>query len=298
MAMIKRYCIVYVIGSVFLWNFIYPIPQSKQKEHLAFSGMTTEQAAAVQKTAAEHYDLPSNLKISLTDSVSIELVLIPPGEFLMGSRYSQEKSAELFGGLAREYDLEHPQHPVQITKPFYLGKFEVTQQQWNVLMDENPSPVKGDNLPVVHVSWDDCKEFCKKMSDEVGKTVRLATEAEWEFACRAGTTTAYYVGGELSSEQANFQSGAAVSVGSYPPNVWGLSDMHGNITEWVEDYYYQYTPDQKTDPWETEYPYGGRMLRGGDYKDDVRNLRSAFRYAHLHNMGDQISGFRIVVPVE
>jgi formylglycine-generating enzyme required for sulfatase activity len=296
--MVKRISIVTVIVFVFLWNTFYSISQSQEKEHVAFSGMSTEQAAAVRMAAAEYFNLPVEIKIPLDDAVSIELVLIPPGEFLMGSQYSKERSAEKFGGQASAYDLEHPQHPVRITKPFYLGKFEITQKQWNVLMDGNPSPRKMDALPVEHVSWDDCKEFCKRLSNRVGKTIRLPTEAEWEFACRAGTKTAYYFGDRLSSEQANFLSDGAVQVGSYQPNAWGLYDMHGNITEWVEDYYYQYTKDLKIDPWETEYPYGGRMLRGGDYADDKKKLRSAYRYAHLKSMGDQISGLRIAVAVD
>ena len=165
-------------------------------------------------------------------------------------------------------------------------------------MENNPSPIHKPNLPVQNLSWDDCKEFCKLLSSKIGKNFRLPTEAEWEFACRAGTRTEFYFGNELSKKQANYDSDAAIPVGSYPPNAWGLFDMHGNVVEWVEDYYYFYSEDSKTDPWETEYPHGGRMLRGGGYAYKVRALRSAYRYAHLKSMGDQNSGFRIVCPIE
>ncbi len=121
-----------------------------------------------------------------------------------------------------------------------MGKYEVTQEQWEAVMGNNPSETKGAKLPVTDVSWEDCQEFIKKLNAKTNGGYRLPTEAEWEYACRAGTTTAYSFGDKITPKDANYwdsKIGKSVAVGSYKPNAFGLYDMHGNVWEWCEDWY-------------------------------------------------------------
>jgi len=199
--------------------------------------------------------------------------------------------------------MEHPRHPVRITKPFYMSKNEITQLQWKAIMETNPSPVIGNLLPVQNITWNECEEFCKKVFVKAGKGIRLPTEAEWEYACRAGTTTSFYFGESITKSQVNFDSDHSAVVGSFPANAWGLYDMHGNVSEWVNDNYGFYSPELQIDPtgpaptnWST---INGRMIRGGGYdRSELRLCRSAFRYSHPKFAGDQNCGFRIVCPVK
>ena len=212
----------------------------------------------------------SELPAEITNSIGMKLVLIPPGEFMMGSPAS-EKDKDLD---------ENPQRRVRITKPFYIGKYEVTQLQYGIVMGKNPSHFKGVSNPVEKVSWDDAVEFCKRLSEKEGVTYRLPTEAEWEYACRAGTTTAFCHGVSLSSGQANFDGrypcGGAKNgpyrkkttpVGTFTPNAWGLHDMHGNLWEWCADWYQRdyYSHSTVDDP---KGPTSGkeRVLRGGSWQ--------------------------------
>jgi formylglycine-generating enzyme required for sulfatase activity len=221
----------------------------------------------------------------------MEFVLIPAGEFLMGSED---------GGSD-----EKPVRRVQISKPFYLGKYPVIQEQWRTVMGNNPSHFKGDlNRPVENVSWQEVQDFLGKLTEkETGKTYRLPTEAEWEYACRAGSTGAYCFGDDETQlrEYAWYgegSSGTTHPVGQLKPNNWGLYDMHGNVWEWVQDWYaedyYKQRPNPDTDP---QGPEKGeeRVLRGGCYWFTLRDARCAFR-----NWFDPFSryvfvGFRIVV---
>jgi formylglycine-generating enzyme required for sulfatase activity len=166
-----------------------------------------------------------------TNSIGMKLVLIPAGEFMMGSPETEKD---------RSPD-ESPQHKVRISKPFYMGAMEMTQAQWKAVMEENnPSNFKGDDLPVEKVSWEDCQEFLKKLSAKEGKTYRLPTEAEWEYACRAGTTTRFNAGDDDKAlDSVGWHEGNSESkthpVGQKKPNAWGLYDMLGNVEEWCED---------------------------------------------------------------
>lgn len=228
-------------------------------------------------------ELPPSITLVLTDDVVLDLVLVPAGQFMMGSPPTNERNDE------------GPQHVVQFERPFYIGRFPVTQAQWEAVMGKNPSRFKGDpDLPVDQVSWFDCQEFCDLLGKRQKRVIRLPSEAEWEYACRAGTSTAFAFGDTLLPEQANFtpfsahpllggtetvgekSDGAAEAsgrhsmrptpVGSYPPNAWGLYDMHGNIEEWCEDvwhYNYDGAPADGT-AWldgEQETPF--RVVRGG-----------------------------------
>jgi formylglycine-generating enzyme required for sulfatase activity len=200
----------------------------------------------------------SSVPDKFTNSIGMKFVLIPAGEFTMGSPENEQGR-----------DSNEPQHKVKITKPFYMQTTEVTQAQWKAVMGNNPSYFKGNDLPVETVSWDDAQEFIKKLSAKEGVKYRLPTEAEWEYACRAGSTTKFYFGEDESKldEYAwyhNNSDGKTHPVGQKKPNAWGLYDMHGNVWEWCQDWYgadyYKNSP--------AEDPQGpasaeSRVLRGG-----------------------------------
>ena len=234
-------------------------------------------------TAAEPKDAggtakspPKELTVDLGNGVKLEMVLLPAGEFLMGSPDSDEAA----------YAEEKPQHRVRITKPFYLGKYPVTQEQWEAVMGSNPSNFKGPKNPVEKVSWDDCQKFLGKLNAKpaagVGK-FQLPSEAQWEYACRAGSKTKYCFGddesklGDYAWYEANSRN-KTHPVGEKKPNAWGLYDMHGNVWEWCQDRYDDgyYAKSPMDDP---TGPTGGsnRVLRGGSWYFPVWFCRSAFR---------------------
>jgi formylglycine-generating enzyme required for sulfatase activity len=233
------------------------------------------------------------------NSIGMRLVLIPAGEFLMGSPETEKERSED----------ESPQHKVKITKAFYMGETEVKQAEWKAVMGENPSNFKGDDLPVENVSWNDCQEFIKKLSAKEGKTYRLPTEAEWEFACRAGTTTPFNTGETISTNDANYDGRAVYGEGkrgeyrqkttlvaSFKPNVWGLYDMHGNAWEWCQDWYGEdyYKNSPAADPTGPETG-ASRVLRGGSWDDDPWNCRSAYRFRFNPGFRNNDFGFRLVL---
>ena len=206
--------------------------------------------------------------IDLGKDVKLEMVLVPTGKFQMGSPTSEKDRSN-----------NEKQHEVTLTKPFYLGKYEVMQEQWEVVMGKNPSRIKGAKLPVTDVSWEDCQEFIKKLNTKTNGGYRLPTEAEWEYACRAGTTTRYSFGEWLTPIDANCYDskiGKPVAVGSYKPNAFGLYDMHGNVFEWCEDRYAPYPEGAVTDP---KGPETGtiRVLRGGSFTFQIPSARSSIR---------------------
>ena len=233
------------------------------------------------------------------DSVDIELVKIPAGSFVMGSPPDEEG----------RYDDEGPTHRVTIPE-FWMGRYEVTQRQWRAVMGANPSEFKGDDLPVETVSWDDAREFCRKLEALTGRKFRLPTEAEWEYAARAGTTTPFAFGASLSSEQANFngnypyggaQKGVyrekTTTVGRFNPNQFGLYDMHGNVWEWVEDIWHGNYEGAPTDgsAWVSGSNSSRRVLRGGSWSGYGDSCRSAVRLNRTPDTRDYYLGFRVVV---
>jgi formylglycine-generating enzyme required for sulfatase activity len=212
--------------------------------------------------------------------VEKDLVLIPAGTFLMGSPTTE---------VRRKND--ETQHQVTLTKPFYMGKYEVTQEQWEGVMGINPSKTKGEKLPVTDVSWNDCQEFIKKLNSKTNGGYRLPTEAEWEYACRAGTTTMYSVGNSLTKSDANIDSDSIKAVGGYKPNTFGLHDMHGNVYEWCEDWKADYPEGAITNP---KGPASGstRVLRVGSFSIYESVARSSFRFTFAPSLRDLV-GFRL-----
>jgi formylglycine-generating enzyme required for sulfatase activity len=258
-------------------------------------------SAQEPKAAGKAKSPPKKLALDLGKGVKLDLILIPAGEFLMGSPDSDKYAVKW----------EKPQHRVRITRPFYLGKYKVTQEQWEAVMGSNPSFPKGPKNPVDAVSWDDCQEFFDKLSAEMGPGIgkfQLPTEAQWEYACRAGSTTRYCFGDDEAGlgEYAWFGTGQGLTghpVGQKKPNAWGLYDMHGNVSEWCADWfdtfdftYYAYSPtDDPTGP-----PTGTRRVyRGGSSSDHAARCRSANRTYELSGARGGELGFRAaVVPAD
>ena len=227
----------------------------------------------------------------------MEMIYVAPGSFLMGSPSSEDGHQD-----------DETQHRVTLTKGYWFGKYEVTQRQWESVMGENPSRFKGPDRPVEQVSWKDCQRFIDKVDAaarwQFGGGTRLPTEAEWEYACRAGTTTAYFWGNALNGDRANcngnYPCGTTVKgryreetadVGSYSPNVWGFYDMHGNVYEWCSDWYGSYGGDA-TNP--TGVASGFiRVLRGGILISNARYCRSAYRDGYDPGYGNDCYGFRL-----
>jgi len=259
--------------------------------------------------------------------VALEMVPIPAGEFLMGSPDDEEGRA----------GNEGPQHRVRLA-PFSLARTPITQAQWRQVarwqpapgdppwerqLDPDPSFLKGDlpvenrrpehdRRPVVSVSWFDAQEFCRRLSQRTGRTYTLPSESQWEYACRAGTTTPYAFGATISQWQGNVSSSGTTEVGSFPANAWGLHDMHGNVWEWCLDHWhpgYEGAPADGS-AWlstmEQQNPappkpvknvindYEPRLLRGGSWFDFPRNCRSAFRNHVLPDFASNFVGFRVV----
>jgi formylglycine-generating enzyme required for sulfatase activity len=258
---------------------------------------------------SETKEPPKKLAVDLGGGVKMEMVLIPAGEFKMGSGESAEATAAFFKknyGMdfleADSFKDEHPQHRVRITKPFYLGKYEVTQEQWEAVMGNNLSRFKGPKNPVEMVSWDDCQDFLVKLNaksgGQGGKFV-LPTEAQWEYACRAGNAGKFCFGddekqlGEYAWYYTNSDD-KSHAVGGKKPNAFGLCDMHGNVWEWCQDWYgkeyYAKSPvDNPTGPDSGDV----RVLRGGSWYDWPFFSRSAKRIRDRPDYRDYYAGFRV-----
>lgn len=270
--------------------------------YVLFGGHPTP-VLTVEQTADQ---LPENIALDLGNRVTMKLTLIPAGEFIMGSDDI----------LANRPD-ERPKRKVQISKQFYMGIYEVTQEQYEQVMGERPSQFRGAFRPVENVSAADCEVFCRKLSARTGKTCVLPTEAQWEYACRAGTTARFSFGdspedlhkygnycdrscsSQMAWQDKDHDDGfdETAPVGSYLPNAWGLYDMHGNVWEWCRDGYSRYENANRLDP---NGPTGDtqRILRGGAWLSDDMSCRSARRYWGFPSSRDADYGFRVIIAVD
>jgi formylglycine-generating enzyme required for sulfatase activity len=254
----------------------------------AVAPFNATQAKVHQKAWANHLGVP----VATTNSIGMKFVVIPPGEFMMGSPKGEPAHRN-----------DETLHKVTLTKPFQLGMHEVTQEQYQKVMGTNPSKFKTVNHPVEQVTWDEAIEFCARLSDlpaekRAGRVYRLPTEAEWEYACRAGTTTAYSFGnaqGQLSNYgwwKVN-SGGATHPVGLKKPNPWGLYDIHGNVYELCQDWYGGYSGGELTNP---KGPVSGsvRVNRGGSWFSGDGVCRSAIRGTRTPGDRNIGLGFRVV----
>jgi formylglycine-generating enzyme required for sulfatase activity len=234
----------------------------------------------------------------LGNGVTLEMVEIPGGTFIMGSPENE----------AGRNSTESPQH--QVTVPsFFIGKYQLTQAQYQAIIGSNPSGFKGNNRPVEQVSWNDAVKFCEKLSQKTGKNYKLPSEAEWEYACRAGTTTPFYFGDSITTDLVNYNGnliyGSApegqdrkqtTDVGSFPPNAFGLYDMHGNVWEWcLDDYINNYSDAPRDGSALTSQSVLTKLLRGGSWSIFAAGVcRSAFRHYSILAYNDSDIGFRVV----
>jgi formylglycine-generating enzyme required for sulfatase activity len=237
-------------------------------------------AVARRRQEAKRMNLPVNKVVELGKGATLELAYVPSGKFFMGEA----------------------KFPAQISHGFYMGKYEVTQEQWVAVMGNNPAKFKDPDLPVEMVSWDDCKKFIAQLNDKLkdqldGAVFRLPTEAEWEYACRAGATGEYEAGNldpagwyDGNSEETTHRAGGK------KPNGWELYDMHGNVWEWCHDYYGDYDTRQPllVDP-RGASGGGFRVTRGGSWADDDDSCQSACRDYNNPGDGSCYGGFRLAL---
>ena len=237
---------------------------------------------------------PPVTKGKIHNNLGMEFVYISPGNFMMGGGISPSEVASRYGGKATYYEDEHPQHQVTLTKGFYLQTTEVTQGQWQRVMGSNPSNFKncGSDCPVEQVSWNDVQAFIQKLNQmEAAGKYRLPTEAEWEYAARAGTTGAYAGDLDAMAWYSNNSEHNTHGVGKKAPNAWGLYDMHGNVYEWCQVYYGDYPSGSVTDP--TGKSGAFRVKRGGSWLYVARACRSARRHIGKPDEGKYDLGFRL-----
>ena len=276
-------------------TFLKSIPESEIGEKFTFEVVTVNNfGKIISRTPAS-----ARQKIEdLGNGIKLEMVYIPGGSFLMGSPENEQGRNQH----------ESPQHQVTL-QPFYMSKYPITQEQYQAITRENPSHFKGKSRPVENVTWYDAVEFCQNLSQKTGKIYRLPSESQWEYACRAGTTTPFYFGETITSELVNCDGnypysnapkdkyrGETTDVGSFPPNSFGLYDMHGNVWEWCLDIWHINYDGAPTDgsAWETLGDSNIKVLRGGSWSNSSWNCRSARRY---NNDGENLiyyRGFRIV----
>jgi formylglycine-generating enzyme required for sulfatase activity/tetratricopeptide (TPR) repeat protein len=277
-----------VVGAVVLWLHLRHIPSGAGLPRDLAAGRPEADDPALEKGLSLYRGLPKKA----THPCGLELVLLPPGKFRMGLP-PEEQGLRLPGPGKKPVPIIDPQTEVTLAEPYYLGVHEVAQEQYDAVMGVNPSLAVGPRQPVERVTWEDALKFCRMLGERDGQTYRLPTEAEWEYACRAGTTTPFHFGATASSEQANFDTdapskwsggganrGKPLPVGSFPANAFGLHDMHGNVAEWCLDL----------------YPSSGGFyhnLRGGGWDQSAHWCRSAARQG-LPTTSSPAIGFRVL----
>jgi formylglycine-generating enzyme required for sulfatase activity len=282
------------------------VQKLQQKRQLRQPGDVKPPTQPAPPTPQKPLAVEGHFTEQLGNGVVLEMIKVPAGQFWMGSPDNE----------AERSNHEGPQHWVSVSE-FRMGKYPVTQAQWSqvaalpkVEQDLKPFPshFKGDKLPVEQVNWYEAVEFCQRLSQKTGRNYRLPSEAEWEYACRAGTTTPFYFGETLSIDQANYNGdytygngpkGAyrekTTDVGSFPPNAFGLYDMHGNVWEWCADHWHDSYEDAPTDgsPWIEGGNSKLLAVRGGSWYYNLGLCRSAFRARYEPVNFDYTLGFRV-----
>ncbi len=271
------------------WGKLQPDQQNANRNIAKQEEPIAKPKPVAKVTAPAKVPEPESKKESI-NSIGMKFQLIPEGTFLMGATSKTKK------------DDEKPAHQVILTKPFEMGVYEVTQKQYEKVMGVNPSEFKGQDNPVDGVNWNDAVEFCRKLSetpDEKGFSYRLPTEAEWEYACRAGSTTGYCFGdidSQLGDYAWYFENSDLKShpVGEKKPNSFGLYDMHGNVFEWCQDWYDRYQDGVITNPNGPASAKKYRVLRGGGVTNTAIYCSSSARHNFAPDMSHNRIGFRVV----
>lgn len=280
-------------------------------------------AAQMPSAASPTADPEGVLRDRFSDGGGLgpELVLVPTGRFQMGSNEHERKKAMAAGSQQSWLERETPQRWVGIERSFALGRFPVTVGEWRQFVQatgwqahgeidwSSPGFSQDESHPVVGISWNDAQQYCSWLSQRTGQSYRLPSEAEWEYACRAGTKTAFSFGDTISTDLANYDGNQSYNgspkgtwrkgtspVGAYAPNPWGLYDMHGNVWEWVQDAVHDNYQGAPLDgrAWEEGGDATRRILRGGSWQYSPRYLRSAIRNGYSASMANDIVGFRVV----
>ncbi len=278
------------------------VQQSREVQRSGLFGLKEEVKISSNVTLNRSHSQAQYFTENLGNNISLDMVYIPGGKFIMGSP------------LGEGYDRERPQHEVTV-QPFFMGKYPITQAQWKAIadradlkveriLDPNPAYFKdrenSARRPVENVDWDDAVEFCQRLSKQTGTEYRLPTEAEWEYACRAGTTTPYYFGENITDKLANYGGnvGKTTSVGQFPPNAFGLYDMHGNVWEWCQDDWHDSYKNAPNDgsAWVSETS-STKVTRGGSWGSNPTLCRSAPRDLGTRGGRDADIGFRVVCVV-
>ena len=280
----------------------YCLPLALMLIVLSGSAWMTETGMSLQDEQADVKNPPAIEGAEFTNSSGMTFIRIKPGKFWIGSQGDE---------AGRESD-ESPQRLIRFEKDYFLGRTEVTQAQWMEVMETRPwsgrdfIQERGYN-PAIYISWEDAVAFCEKLSEQDGRNYRLPTEAEWEYACRAGTTTRYSFGDDESDlnlyawwERNSFkrEEKYAHRVATKKPNPWGLYDMHGNVLEWCQDWYLRYSLDPTNEDDIAMQRPEHRVLRGGSWLIEAHRSRSANReyYEPRHRSG--YSGFRVLLEVD
>ncbi|MGK7910559.1 MAG: formylglycine-generating enzyme family protein [Synechococcus sp.] len=266
-----------------------------------------KQFSGTEKVAGSRSTVPQDFSDDLDDGVLLKMLALSGGDFLMGSPSEEEG----------RFEDEGPQHKVSLTA-FWMGMYPVTQEQWkqvagyskvNVDLSACPSTFPGDDRPVERISWQEAVEFCDRLSQKTGKLYRLPSEAEWEYACRAGTATPFYFGETISTDLANYDGNyvygqgkkgeyrkQTTPVGSFQANAFGLYDMHGNVWEWCSDWWHK-NYDGATPggiPWIKGGEKNERVLRGGSWRSNPWDCRLASRDRFVPDVRGGNGGFRVV----
>ncbi len=251
---------------------------------LAAVAMAADQAGKPSAAAA----LPTTVSLDLGKDVTMKLQLIKPGKFLMGSNAQDEQR-----------DADETPHNVEFKTPFYMAVTEVTQEQYEAVTGRKAGDGRSPKNPAEPVSYNEAVEFCKKLSEKVKRTVKLPTEAQWEYAARAGGAGRYCFGDDAAllgdyAWYAGNRAGKVQPVGQKKPNAWGLYDMYGNAMEWVSDFYDTLPAAAATQP--TGPDKGdSRILRGGGWTSDARQCRSAYRIRVAPDSKGPLTGFRVII---